>query len=152
MTSEMQVSQVQESTHVEIRPFQENDAATVTALWTSVFGYPAPHNDPANIIRHKLAVQRELFFVGYEAGELAGTVMGGYDGHRGWIYSLAVARAFRRRGFGAALMRHVERELAKLGCLKINLQVLASNVAVVDFYQSVGYQVEERISMGKLLE
>ena len=51
---------------MEIRPFEQRDAAAVTALWTSVFGYAAPHNEPASVIRHKLAVQRELFFVGYE--------------------------------------------------------------------------------------
>jgi ribosomal protein S18 acetylase RimI-like enzyme len=137
---------------MEICRFQESDEAAVAALWNGAFGYPGPHNAPANIIRHKLAVQRELFFVAFEDGELAGTVMGGYDGHRGWIYSLAVAPAFRRRGYGAALVRHVEHELAKLGCFKINLQVLASNAAVVGFYKSVGYHVEERISLGKLLE
>ena len=137
---------------MDIRPFQESDEAAVTALWTSVFGYPAAHREPAKVIRHKLALQRELFFVGYEGVALAGTVMGGYDGHRGWIYTLAVSPAFRGRGFGAELMRHVERELAGLGCLKINLQILPTNPDVVAFYEKLGYRVEERISMGKLVE
>jgi ribosomal protein S18 acetylase RimI-like enzyme len=85
-------------------------------------------------------------------GAVAGTVMGAYDGHRGWIYSLAVRPEVRRRGIGTALMRHVERELARLGCPKVNLQVLASNVATVAFYRKLGYAVEERVSRGKLLE
>jgi ribosomal protein S18 acetylase RimI-like enzyme len=77
--------------------------------------------------------------------------MGGYDGHRGWVYSLAVRPDLRRRGVGTALMRHVERALADLGCPKVNLQVLASNAATVAFYRGLGYDVEERLSMGKVL-
>jgi ribosomal protein S18 acetylase RimI-like enzyme len=136
---------------VDIRPFREADEEAVIALWKNVFAYDAPHNDPAQIIRHKVAVQRELFLVALVEGALAGTVMGGYDGHRGWVYSLAVSPAFRRRGIGTALVRHLERELAARGCPKVNLQVLASNAATVAFYQKLGYAVEERVSMGKLL-
>ena len=77
--------------------------------------------------------------------------MGGYDGHRGWIYSLAVAEADRRGGLGTALMREIERKLKALGCLKINLQVLPSNLEVVEFYERLGFSVEERVSMGKRL-
>jgi ribosomal protein S18 acetylase RimI-like enzyme len=92
-----------------------------------------------------------LFFVARLDGLLVGTVMSGYDGHRGWVYSLAVGSEVRRRGSGTALMQHVERELASRGCPKVNLQVLASNAATVAFYEKLGYSVEERVSMGKLL-
>jgi ribosomal protein S18 acetylase RimI-like enzyme len=136
---------------MDIRPFHESDEGGVISLWTKVFGYTAPHNDPATVIRHKLAVQRDLFFVALHDGTLLGTVMAGYDGHRGWIYSLAVSPEARRRGIGTALMRYVEEELVKKGCPKVNLQVLASNAATVAFYQKLGYAVEERVSMGKLL-
>jgi ribosomal protein S18 acetylase RimI-like enzyme len=136
---------------MDIRPFHESDEAEVIALWTDVFGYAAPHNDPATVIEHKLACQRDLFFIARLDGRLAGTVVGGYDGHRGWVYSLAVRPDVRRRGVGTALMRHVERELASRGCPKVNLQVLATNAATVAFYQKLGYSVEERISMGKIL-
>jgi predicted N-acetyltransferase YhbS len=98
---------------MEIRPFHESDQETVIALWKDVFAYPAPHNEPAKIIRHKLAFQRDLFFVAVLDGAVVGTVMGGYDGHRGWVYSLAVNPDVRRQGIGTALMRHVEQELAK---------------------------------------
>jgi ribosomal protein S18 acetylase RimI-like enzyme len=137
---------------VDVRPYHESDEGSVIALWKNVFAYSAPHNDPARVIRQKRAFQRELFFVALLDGVLVGTVTGGYDGHRGWIYSLAVSPETRRRGVGTALMRHVEQELAKRGCPKINLQVLASNAGTVAFYQKLGYRVEERISMGKLLE
>jgi ribosomal protein S18 acetylase RimI-like enzyme len=135
-----------------IRQFQPADADAVAALWSNVFGYPQPRNAPANVIRDKMAVQPELFFVATIDGNLVGTVMGGYDGHRGWVYSLAVHADFRRRGIGKALMRHVEEQLTRRGCPKINLQVLASNVATVAFYTKLGYVVEERISMGKVFE
>ncbi|GMU20378.1 MAG: hypothetical protein AMXMBFR13_04750 [Phycisphaerae bacterium] len=83
---------------MEIRVFAEKDAPDVITLWTQVFGYDASHNDPALTIRKKLDVQRELFFVAVEQGRPVGTIMGGYDGHRGWMYSVAVDPQFRRRG------------------------------------------------------
>ncbi len=138
-------------TLMEIRTFAEKDTPAVIALWTQVFGYDAPHNDPATAIRRKLAVQRELFFVADVDGQVVGTIMGGYDGHRGWMYSLAVDPQFRNRGIGRALVRHVEGALAERGCPKINLQVLAGNAAVAAFYEKLGYKIEPRISMGKVL-
>ena len=87
---------------LEIRTFQEPDQPSVVALWKSVFNYPAPHNDPLAIVAHKLAFQRELLYVALVDGQVVGTVMGGYDGHRGWIYSLAVNPDIRRRGIGTA--------------------------------------------------
>jgi ribosomal protein S18 acetylase RimI-like enzyme len=137
---------------MKIRTIHESDESGVVALWTNVFGYSAAHNDPVRVVRKKLAVQRELFFVAQDDDDrIVGTVMGGYDGHRGWIYSLAVDPRFRRRGIGRALMAHVEQALADLDCKKINLQVFASNAATAAFYMKLGYAVEERISMGKLL-
>lgn len=136
---------------MEIRPYIESDEQAVVALWREVFGYKEARNDPATSIRRKLAVQRELFFVAQVEGELAGTIMAGYDGHRGWIYSLAVAPRFRRHGLGTALMRHAEKALIDRGCPKINLQVMPTNAAVVAFYQKLGYNVEERVSMGKTM-
>jgi ribosomal protein S18 acetylase RimI-like enzyme len=136
---------------MEIRPFHESDEPAVAALWTDVFGYSTPHNQPEAVIRSKLAVQRELFFVALLDGSLVGTVMGGYDGHRGWIYALAVSPEARRRGIGTALMRHVEQTLEERDCPKINLQVLAAHVEVVSFYEKLGYQIEKRVSMGKVL-
>jgi hypothetical protein len=105
--------------------------------------------DPASVIRQKLALQRELFFVAIGLDGVAGTVMAGYDGHRGWIYSVAVRQRCRRQGVGSALVRHAEVALRALGCPKINLQLFATNHETVAFYQSLGYKIEERISMGK---
>jgi len=85
-------------------------------------------------------------------GELVGTAMGGWDGHRGWVYSVVVSPEHRREGVGTALMKRVERDLAFMGCHKLNLQVRGSNREAVEFYKSLGYSTEDRVSMGKRLE
>ncbi len=134
---------------MDIRPYEDADEAGVAALWREAFPEVASYADPGAVIRQKLAVQRELFFVAVDADGVAGTLMAGYDGHRGWIYSVAVRRRCRRQGVGGALVRHAETVLRSLGCQKINLQIFATNREVVAFYESLGYKVEERISMGK---
>lgn len=141
----------QERSMPGLRPFQESDTSDVVALWKSIFNYSAPHNDPETIIRQKLKVDRELFIVAIRATRIVGTAMGGYDGHRGWIYSLAVHPDHRRQGIATEIVNWLERALAARGCLKVNLQLLASNADTTAFYQKLGYTVEPRISMGKLL-
>ena len=136
---------------MQIRIYHDSDEAAVVALWNEALPDSAPHNDPATSIRRKVAVDRDLFLVADIEGAIVGTVMGGYDGHRGWIYSVAVDRRHRRQGIGGALIRRLEAALAERGCLKVNLQVRASNEEVVAFYEELGYAVEERISMGKRL-
>jgi ribosomal protein S18 acetylase RimI-like enzyme len=124
----------------------------VIALWRSAFGYETAHNDASLSLDKKLAHGDGLLFVALDAAEhVIGTVMAGYDGHRGWLYSVAVAPQVRRQGIGMALVRHAEAALSALGCLKINLQLLASNEATAHFYRQLGYGVEARISMGRVL-
>lgn len=136
---------------IRVRVYQGRDEQAVIALWNEVFPDPAPRNDPGDSIERKLAVDHDLFFVAEENETTVGTVMGGYDGHRGWVCSLAVNPSARRRGIGTALMEYLEAALARRGCPKINLQVLAGNPEAVAFYEDLGYQVEQRISMGKVL-
>ena len=125
----------------------------MTALWAGIFveGYEAPHNDPAVSIDLKTSYDPELFLVAVDGSHLVGTMMGGYDGHRGWIYSLAVDENERHRGIGTELMAEAERRLKGRGCLKVNLQVMPDNEGVVRFYQELGFSVEDRLSMGKRL-
>lgn len=134
---------------MHIRPYQERDRESVAALWRTVFPDDPPHNSPEIVIAQKLQVQRELFFVAELENRVVGTVVSGYDGHRGWLYAVAVNPTYHRQGVGAALIRYAENALTKLGCPKINLQVRTTNAAVVAFYRALGYEVEERISMGK---
>ena len=77
--------------------------------------------------------------------------MAGYDGHRGWLYSVAVCESVRRSGLATALVREAEQALYALGCRKVNLQVRTTNKSVVQFYESLGYVVEDRISLGRRL-
>ena len=135
-----------------IRPYLDSDEPAVICLWPAVLPDSAPHNDSATAIRKKLAVERDLFFVATVEGNVVGTILGGYDGHRGWIYSVAVSPLNRRRGIGSgAFIRRLEARSSERGCLKVNLQVRTSNAGVIAFYEKLGYGVEERISMGKRL-
>lgn len=143
-------SAMNERPHCLIQTFDNaRHRAEVIALWKSVFGYDAAHNEPSLVIDQKLAVKDDLMFVAVLADKVVGTIMAGYDGHRGWLYSLAVLPEHRHAGVGSALVGHAEKELSARGCLKINLQVVESNAQVVAFYQALGYQVEARVSMGK---
>lgn len=136
---------------ITIRPLAGGDEAGVAQLWREVFPGAPAWNRPEDDIGRKMAVQRELFLVAEAGGRIVGTAMGGYDGHRGWVYYVAVAPDRQRQGIGTALMGEVERGLARMGCPKLNLQVRAGNEAVLAFYRGLGYEVEERISMGKHL-
>jgi len=135
-----------------IRPFDEADEAQVVALWKEVFAGDPPWNEPTAVIRRKLGVQRDLLLVGELAGDVVATVMAGYDGFRGWVYHLAVAPAVRRNGYGRAMMREAESHLRTLGCPKVNLQIRATNAGAIAFYRAIGYDVEDRVSLGKRLE
>jgi len=121
----------------------------VVELWRTVFGYETTHNDPKLSIDKKIEVGDGLFFVALAGSAVIGTLMAGYDGHRGWIYSLAVARSHRRQGIGSQLVAHAEQALARKGCVKINLQILEENEEVAAFYAALGYSIEKRINMGK---
>ena len=133
-----------------IRPYQPTDEGQVIELW-HLCSLVAPPNDPKQEIERKLRVQPELFLVGMVEERVAATVMAGYDGHRGWLYSVAVAPDLQRQGWGRRMVEEAEARLKALGCRKVNLQVRASNAAVIGFYESLGYAVEERVSLGKRL-
>ena len=136
---------------IRIRPYNESDEQAVAHIWREVFPDSSAWNIPEEDIRRKLAIQRDLFLVAEIDGEVVGTAMAGYDGHRGWVYYVTVDPARQRHGIGAALMRQVEIELVKIGCHKLNLQVRSTNQGVVEFYQKLGYEIEDRVSMAKRL-
>jgi ribosomal protein S18 acetylase RimI-like enzyme len=121
------------------------------ALWREAFPNDPSWSTPEIAIPAKLAVQPDLFLVATHQGKVVGTIIAGYDGHRGWLYAVAVLNGYRRRGIGSALMHEAERRLRAMGCRKINLQVRTSNASVIRFYERLGYEIEERVSMGKKL-
>ena len=133
----------------EIRPYSDRDFDGVKSLWREAFRDDPPWNSAERSIPAKLTVQPDLFLVAVEAERLMGTIMAGYDGHRGWLYAVAVRQSHRRQGIGTTLVREAETRLQALGCAKINLQVRPTNAAVISLYQRLGYAVEERVSMAK---
>ncbi|MGZ5921815.1 MAG: GNAT family acetyltransferase [Rhizomicrobium sp.] len=136
---------------VTVNPYCDQDLEGIDALWREAFPDDQPRHRAEVVIPAKLAFQPDLLLVARDQDRVVGSVMVGYDGHRGWINRLAVLKARRAQGVGALLMHEAEDRLRALGCRKINLQVRTANRAVVEFYRSLGYDVEERISMSKLI-
>lgn len=147
---------------INIRPFHTDDLDDVIALWREL-GLATPQNDSKKDIDRKLKVNPELFLVaqltngaqqanGAQQGdEIVGSVMGGYEGHRGWINYLGVASRCQRQGIASLLMSHVEAELLAKGCPKINLQVRNANTSVLAFYAARGYFDDNVVGLGKRL-
>ena len=135
---------------MKIRAFERGDEPAVVALWEEC-RLTRPWNDPHKDIARKLAVQPELFLVGVVNEAVIATVMAGYEGHRGWVNYLAVAPAFRGRGFARELMERVEQLLLRRGCPKLSLLVRTSNPEAVAFYRHLGYVQDEAVSLGKRL-
>ena len=134
-----------------VRIFAMPDKTAVISLWQAC-ELIVPQNDPGKDIDRKLAVNPELFLVGEHRGEVVASVMGGYEGHRGWINYLAVTPDHRGNGYGKMIMSEIEARIRAKGCPKINLQVRSSNDAVIRFYESLGYGRERVAGMGKRLE
>ena len=135
---------------MNVRPYITDDEKAVIELWRKC-DLTKPWNNPKQDIERKLKVKPELFLVGLVDDRVVATVMGSYDGHRGWIYYLAVDPVYQRRGWGKQIMDTVEEKILAMGCPKINLQIRSDNLDAVKFYENIEYKVEERISMGKRL-
>ena len=136
---------------MEIRPFEPTDEASVVELWNDC-GLVVPWNNPHRDIQRKLKVEPEMFLVACSHGRVIATVMAGYDGHRGWINYLAVHPQYQRVGIATRLVKEAESRLRAKGCPKINLQVRTSNAGVIEFYQKLGFTMDDVVSLGKRLE
>ena len=134
-----------------IRPFEKEDELDLVSLW-KLCKLTVPWNNPQKDIARKLKIQPELFLVGFHEKRLVASVMGGYDGHRGWINYLAVHPVFQGNGYGQQIMNFIEAELRLMGCPKINLQIRAGNDSLIAFYQKLGFSDDHAVSMGKRLE
>ncbi len=135
----------------EIRLYRDSDREQVVALWKAC-ELVVPWNVPEDDIAHKLAYQPELFFVAERDGRVVGSVMAGYEGHRGQINYLSVEPALQGSGLGRELMEFAEAKLRDLGAPKINLQVRSGNRAVISFYESLGYKADDTVNLGKRLD
>ncbi len=135
---------------MKVRQFGPADESDVIRLWTDC-GLVRPWNDPRRDIARKLTEQPELFLVGEQDGTVMATVMAGFDGHRGWLYYLAVDPAHRGQSHGVTLVRTAEQLLLQRGCPKVNLMVRSDNDAVIEFYRHLDYKVDEVVVLSRRL-
>ena len=136
---------------MHIGTYVDTDQAAMIELWQAC-GLCVPWNNPVTDIERKRADSPELFFTGRVADRLVSSCMAGYDGHRGWIYFLAVHPDFRHRGFAAQLVAHSEQILKQLGCPKLELMVRNSNQEVIDFYRAIGFDLDPVVVLSKRLQ
>lgn len=135
---------------IDVLPADRTDDAV--ALWQAS-GLTRPWNDPNADLMRALAGPTSTVLGAQDVdGCLLGTSMVGYDGHRGWVYYLAVQPELRRGGLGRQLMHASERWLQERGVPKLNLMVLSTNAAVVEFYKSLGYKEGDVVVLGKFLD
>ncbi|MEM8955122.1 MAG: GNAT family acetyltransferase [Verrucomicrobiota bacterium] len=134
-----------------IRRFHQDDTQNVISLWREcdlVFRL----NDPKSDIDTKIDHSADDFLVAIKDETLVGSVMAGYEGHRGWINYLAVAPAHRNQGIARTLMKAAEESLRAQGCPKINLQIRIHNQQAIEFYKTLGFSIDATISMGKRID
>jgi len=132
---------------MEIRTFTEADTDAVIDLWRAT-GLVHTTNDPLRDVDRKVADSPWGFLVLTEDDDIIGSVMVGYDGHRGWINYLACRPDHRRRGVATELMAAARELLLDRGCPKINLQVRAGNEEAHEFSRSLGYSEDAVTSFG----
>ncbi len=135
---------------VEIGELREGEIEAAVALWEEA-GLTRPWNDPRADIRLALAGPASTVLTGRIDGRLVATAMVGWDGHRGWLYYLAVAKAAQRRGYGARMVRAAEDWLAARQAPKLQLLVRAENQAVVAFYETLGYRRTDTVMLQRVL-
>jgi len=136
---------------MDISSLDLSEAAAATALWDEA-GLIRAWNDPQADIQAALSCPTSTILAARDGARLIGTVMVGYDGHRGWLYYLAVANDHRGTGLGRALVEAAEQWLGAQGARVIRLMVRAENERVVGFYRALGYEDGNLIAMGKRLE
>jgi len=133
-----------------IRTYKESDEEQVIKLW-KICNLIVPWNNPRTDIQRKLSENPELFFVGTIENRLIATCIAGFDGHRGWVYYVAVHPDYQQNGIATKIMEHAEIKLREIGCPKIQLMVRESNLGVIEFYKKIGYKIDPLVTMGKTL-
>lgn len=136
---------------MEVRELVESDASSVIALWVEA-GLSRPWNDAAKDFQRALDGTTSAVLGLKHDNELIGTVMVGHDGHRGWVYYLAVEKTHQREGIGSELMRAAEEWLRKMGAVKVQLMVRSENESLLNFYGGVGYEISDVKVLSRWLE
>jgi len=135
----------------EIVRYNKDYQKALIELWKKC-NLIVPQNDPLEDIQNKIEFQPDMFLIALLNGKLIGSVMVGYEGHRGWLNYLAVSPDYQNRGYGRKLVEKAIAELQKLGCLKLNVQIRESNTSAVRFYERLGFRDDHVISLGLRLK
>ncbi|WP_173911786.1 GNAT family acetyltransferase [Acinetobacter sp. Marseille-Q1618] len=133
-----------------IRQYIDTDLEDIITLWEEC-DLTRPWNNPEIDIFRKIAQKDGLFLLAVKDEQLIATVMGGYDGHRGWVNYLAVHPHYQRNGVATALLQQLEKRLIAIGCPKLQLLIHKENIDVQSFYEQLGYEELEVICLGKRL-
>jgi ribosomal protein S18 acetylase RimI-like enzyme len=136
---------------LEIAPITDADVADVVALWQAC-GLTRPWNDPQGDIAFARKNHNATILLGRDGARIVASAMVGHDGHRGWVYYVAVDPDHRQHGFGRAIMRAAEDWLRQQGIQKLQLMVRPENTRVQAFYESIGYDEQERVIYAKWLD
>jgi len=134
-----------------IAPIDDADVADVVALWQACH-LTRPWNDPAADVALARQGSNATVLIGRGDGLVVATVLVGHDGHRGWVYYLAVDPGHRHKGYGRVMMSAAEDWLRERGIEKLQLMVRPDNTSVKDFYQSLSYSMQERVIYAKWLD
>ena len=136
---------------LSIAPIEDGDVADVVALWQRC-GLTRPWNDPAADIALARKGANSAVLVGRDGNGIVASVLVGHDGHRGWVYYVAVDPDYRHKGYGRLIMDAAEGWLRGRGIEKLQLMVRSDNSQVQTFYQSLGYLEQERVIFAKWLD
>lgn len=135
---------------LHIRPIEDDDVDTIATLWQTC-GLTRPWNDPHADIAFARGTPTAEIFVGVEDDSIVACAMCGSDGHRGWLYYVAVDPARRTAGHGRTVVKHAEAWLKSLGVPKVELMIRQENEPVKAFYEAIGYGAEPVVVMSRWL-
>lgn len=136
-------------THIRMATL--NDIQQIIQIWEEC-KLTRPWNNPSDDIKNALETPTSTILLLCNENQIIGTVMVGYDGHRGWIYYLAVRMEYQKKGYGKRLVKEAEHWLKSKNVPKVNLMIRNTNEAVKGFYESIGYKDDEVITMAKWLQ
>lgn len=136
---------------MQISTSTKSDMDEVIALWKAC-ELTRPWNDPAADYRLAVANETSAILLAYSEAELVASVLTGFDGHRGWVYYLAVAPDCQRQGLGRKMMEAAEAWLRERNAPKIQLMVRDDNEAAIGFYKALGYDVQPAVTIGRRLD
>jgi ribosomal protein S18 acetylase RimI-like enzyme len=136
---------------LEIRDIADQDVPAVIALWNAA-GVARPWNDPARDIAFARRDTHSTVLVGLDSGQIVASAMVGEDGHRGWVYYVAISPERQRSGLGRVMMQAAEDWLKQRGVWKVQLLVRADNAQATQFYDQLGYRDTRSVCLQKILE